>query len=495
MTALCNGTSYNERWRFLLGWDEDGFDLRANTWRELIHPEDRLIVENALRDHWEQRWPFAKTIRMMHRSIGWRWILVRGTARRDSRGDPVRMVMIFADVDERVRAELRVRALIEAIPDTLLRVRSDGTVLAVKDGGKFEELTGLGTVPPHWLFAAISGTETGRRVAECLRTAARQAGVSQLTFRVSRPGGRQGEFDLRIVGSGDDEAVCIVRDVTREKQIEEQLSRGRRMEAIGQLAAGLAHEINTPLQYIGDNLQFIKDSVRDLMALLTEYRAVLAQSESPSQQARKDLDEREASMDIAYVQSVLPSSMANAGEGLTQIEKIVRAMKTFEEVGRQERAPVALNPLFENAMVVATHSWKAVAEIDLRMSPDLPAVPCVAGEIAQVFINLLTNAIHAIADKQRGSGKKGHVVVETSHVATEDGKSWIELRVSDDGVGIPEDVRARIFDPFFTTRGVGSGTGQGLAYAHDIVVRQHGGTIHFETSDGVGTTFVVRLPL
>jgi two-component system NtrC family sensor kinase len=487
-----NKTRYNERWRFLLGWDEEGFDLAANTWRDLIHADERPEVERAIIDHLEQDWPFLQTVRMRHRSQGWRWILMRGTARRNLEGEPLRMVIIFADIDERVRAESQVRALVEAIPDTIARVRSDGKVLAIKEGNRLEYGAQGSERVPRGLFNAIQVSEVGERVMACIRTASEREEVAQIPCRLRNAAGDPVDYDIRIVRSGTDEAICIVRDVTREKSVEEHLARGKKLVAIGQLAAGLAHEINTPLQYIGDNLQFAKEAIPPLLALMDDYQNVLRAGKPVSIDAMTAISEKEEAVDLPYLRESLADTLGNGLDGLAQIARIVSAMKTFEDVGRQERAHVELNAIVENATVVATHAWRPVAEVTMRLTPNLPMVPCIAGEIAQIVLNLVINAAQAIADKVGGSGRKGRITVETFHLPASES---VEIQVTDDGVGIPEAIRGRIFDPFFTTRPVGQGSGQGLAQVHSAVVRLHGGTIHFDSREGEGTRFWVRLPL
>jgi two-component system, NtrC family, sensor kinase len=484
-------TRYNERWRFLLGWDEEEFRLTPDTWRELVHADERADVEKAIADHLEQEWPFVQTVRMRHRSRGWRWILMRGTSRRNEQGAPTRMVIIFADIDERVRAETQLRALLEAIPDTILRVRVDGTVLAVKEGSRVEHAHLDSDTVSHKVFDAIVSSESGSKVMDAIRCAGKATEAVRIPCHL-RSGNVETDYDIRIVHGGIDEAVCIVRDVTRDKTAEEQLSRGKKLQAIGQLATGLAHEINTPLQYIGDNLQFAKDSMAPLLELVGEYHNVVCQEQPIPVETREAVARKEEEIDLSYVRGALAGALAAAQEGLGQIARIVRAMKTFEDVGRQERARVDLNPIVENATVVATHAWKHVAELSMQLEPNLPFAPCVAGEIAQVVVNLVINAAQAIGDKVGHSGRKGRITVETRRGADADS---VELRVTDNGIGIPEAIRARVFDPFFTTRTVGQGIGQGLAQVHAAVVNLHGGTVRFDSRIGEGTCFIVSLPL
>ena len=197
-----------------------------------------------------------------------------------------------------------------------------------------------------------------------------------------------------------------------------------------------------------------------------------------------------AAADIAYLTEELPKSIEQTLQGVARVAKIVRAMKDFSHPGAVEKVPTDLNHAVESTVTVAHNEWKYVADLDLVLDPQLPRVSCLPGELNQVILNLVINAAHAIGDVVGdGAGGKGRIRVSTSRQG-----DWAEIRVQDSGTGIPEAVRGRIFDPFFTTKAVGKGTGQGLTIAHLVVVKQHGGTIEFETALGKGTTFIVRLP-
>lgn len=471
-----------------VGWEEANFELTPNTWRDMVHEDDKASLKTAIAEHLESAWPLVQTIRMRHRILGWRWILVRGRASLDAEGKPRRMVLLFADIDERVRAEAQVHALVEGIPDTIISLRSDGTILAAKDGSR-SKAGAPRAKTAHELFAAIRTSEVGPRVMECLATAGRREDVVQISCRLQEAGSRPTEYELRIMGSGVDQAVCIVRDVTLERRNEEELARGRKLEAVGQLAAGLAHEINTPLQYIGDNLEFVKDSVSCLLSLIDEFHKLVGPL-PPEVETAITLKEDE--IDLSYLREATAPALSRGLDGLAHIARIVQAMKTFESAGRQERIRVALNPILENAALVASRAWSQYLELTMRLDDRLPPVPCIPGEIAQVVMNLVINAAQAIAEKVKDSGVKGQITIETLHRPAD---GMVEFHVIDDGVGIPPAIQARVFDPFFTTRPPGHGTGQGLAQVHAAVVGQHGGSVEFESSVGQGTTFVVRLPL
>ena len=483
---------YNDRWRYLLGWDNDGFETTPTTWLELVHDDERAAVEENLRDHLDQGWPFIQNVRMRHRGIGWRWILIRGASRRDEENQPIRMVIIFADIDERIRAETQVQALVEAMPDTMFRVRTDGTLLAVKHGHSTEGSPLDQLEEQQQLFSVLTDSEVSERLTASFQSAGKKGEVEVIPCRLKNKAGDTAHLEIRVIRSAEDESVCIVRDITREKQVEQQLARSKEMEAIGHLAAGLAHEINTPLQYIGDNLHFVKDLLPELLDLVQGYNALLAKGAMATEADRSQLAEAEAKMDLDFTREAMGSVIGNAMAGIAQIEKIVRAMKVFENVGKLERAPVDLNVVVDNATVVATNAWSKVAELSLRLATGLPFVPCIASEITQVVINLVVNAAQAIAAKFGANGIMGHIVVET---VDDRARGFVEIRVTDDGEGIREEIRDKIFDPFFSTRPVGHGTGQGLARVQSSVIGQHGGTVEFSSEVGKGTVFTARLPL
>jgi PAS domain S-box-containing protein len=475
----------------LLGYDIDELNVTSLTWRELIHPDEREALEKALSDHLVEAWPFEQRVRMRHRATGWRWISIQSAAKRGATGEVERMIIVFVDIDARVRAENQVRALIEAIPDTILRIGLDGTLLAVKHGKLISEPRTNGMAAQSYLAETIQDPIIREKILAAAALVSSRDEVTLIPCHQTTPQGEERHSEIRVVPSGEEEAICIIRDVTREKAIEEHLSRSQKLEAIGQLAAGLAHEINTPMQYIGDNLHFAKETLPDLLGLLDAYQAAIREnpdSAIPSKVVEL-LSEREAAVDLVYLRESLPRLFSSALEGVARVAKIVGAMKTFENVGRQVRSPVDLNTLVENAVMVSTNVWTGVAELSMQLDPNLPFVDCVAGEIGQVILNLVANAAQAIADKVGTSGKG------VLAIATRPQEQDVELRVSDDGIGIAEGIRERVFDPFFTTRAVGEGTGQGLAQVHTAVVKLHGGSVRFESQEGLGTTFIVRLPV
>jgi signal transduction histidine kinase len=283
------------------------------------------------------------------------------------------------------------------------------------------------------------------------------------------------------------------QDVTRRRQLESQLARRQKLEAIGQLAAGIAHEINTPTQYIGDNIRFLQDAFADLGTLLAQYTALLqaARAGTLSLPLLRQIESTAAHLDIGYLVEEIPQAIQQSLEGIERVTRIVQAMKDFSHPGTGHKIPIDLNRAIESTITVARNEWKHIAEVTLDLEPSLPLVPCWPDAINQVVLNLIVNAAHAIADvvEAQGTGK-GCITVRTRQE-----RDAIVLSITDTGSGIPAAIRDRVFDLFFTTKTVGKGTGQGLAIAYDVVVRKHAGTITFDTVEGEGTTFIVRLPL
>ena len=284
----------------------------------------------------------------------------------------------------------------------------------------------------------------------------------------------------------------MIEDTTERKALHQQLLQAQKLESIGQLAAGIAHEINTPTQYIGDNVRFLKDAFTDLTSLIAEYGKVLAtvkENAALAETLKESLNAIDR-VDKDFLLNEIPNAIDQGLEGVTRVATLVSAMKEFSHPGTKEKSPVNLNKAIESTITVARNEWKYVADMETDFDQTLPAIPCLPGEVNQVILNLIVNAAHAIGDVvAKGGTKKGKIRIQTRNC-----EDWVEIRIQDSGTGIPKHVQARVFDPFFTTKEVGKGTGQGLAIARSVVVDKHDGSIHFETEEGKGTTFIICLP-
>lgn len=301
----------------------------------------------------------------------------------------------------------------------------------------------------------------------------------------------------RIVGT-----FGVSRDITLRKQAEQQhrelliqLQLAQKLESIGRLAAGIAHEINTPTQFITDNAHFLTNTFSDLTKVLEAARTLrdAAKNEPALAASAEQFTSIEQAVELNYLLTEIPSTLKQSLDGLGRVARIVRSLKEFSHPSNAHRGATDLNRVIATAITVSRHEWKYVAEVVTDLSPDLPPVPCVVDEFNQVILNLLVNAAHAIesAQQQKNTpGNQGTITVRTRL----DGK-WALVEIEDTGTGIPDEIRERIFDPFFTTKPVGKGTGQGLTIVQNVIVKNHHGTIDVTSAIGRGTVFHIRLPL
>ena len=295
--------------------------------------------------------------------------------------------------------------------------------------------------------------------------------------------------------------VAIVRDITvrLEKEAEREILRTRlhqeqKLASVGQLAAGIAHEINTPAQYLGSNIDFLKEAFADISPLV-EHLSLFLEKAKTQQIAPELITAADNSLDEAdwpYLKEEIPAAINQSIDGVKQISSIVLAMKNFSHPGGTEKEPTDLNELISTTLTVSRNEWKYWVEPVLQLDASLPHVPCMRNEIGQVFLNIFVNASHSIAEKlgANTAGEKGQLTISSR---TDDNRAIIT--VTDSGCGISKENLAKIFDPFFTTKEVGKGTGQGLTIAHDIVTNKHGGTLDVSSEEGIGTTFTITLPV
>lgn len=402
------------------------------------------------------------------------------------------ILVVGADITERKRAEksenlLRMlmdqsHDIIEVIdPDTLRFV--DFNERACQDSGySREELLSMSISDIDPAFATAP-----RNVAKAQLQETGGSAILETMHRRKDGSTYPVEASVRHVQLDRGYWLCVVRDITDRQRLQQS----QKLESIGQLAAGIAHEINTPTQYIGDNVRFLKDAFGELSSLLTNYGRLLeaAKGNTLSGETVHEVEAAVEHADVGYLLEEIPKAIAQTLEGVTRVAKLVGAMKDFSHPGTKDKILVDLNRAIESTITVARNEWKYVAEMETDYDSSLPPVLCLPAEFNQVILILIVNAAHAIADVVgEGNSGKGKITVQTRNGPE------CEIRIQDTGTGIPEKIRPRIFEPFFTTKEIGKGSGQGLAIARSVIVDKHGGTIHFETEEGKGTTFVVRLP-
>jgi two-component system NtrC family sensor kinase len=413
--------------------------------------------------------------------------------------------MVEARTAELVREHQKLRDFIDNSPAGIFQTTQEGTFISANPA--LARI--LGYASPEELKTHL--TDVGKEVyadpdrrKELLSALQRDGHVHDFEIEVKcKDGSRKWtSMTASTTRVPDLAAPCIhgyLVDISEQKHalhernlMEAQLRQAQKLESVGRLAAGIAHEINTPVQYIGDNLRFLAESFTALNRLLAEQQklsaAALAARFSPELTANVEAAARDS--DLAFLGGEIPKAFQQSLEGVNRVAAIVNAMKEFSHPGVAEKVPVDLNKAIQTTITVARNEWKYVAEVATNFDTSLPLVPCYPGEFNQVILNLLVNAAHAIGDVvRRTPGTKGVISITTRH----DGR-WAEIRVADTGAGIPMAIRDRIFEPFFTTKEVGKGTGQGLAISRATIVRKLGGELTFESTEGKGATFIIRLP-
>jgi two-component system, NtrC family, sensor kinase len=290
--------------------------------------------------------------------------------------------------------------------------------------------------------------------------------------------------------SGRRAVLVVAQDITVRKALEVELRHAQKLEAVGSLAAGIAHELNTPIQFVGDNIRFLQEAFVAMQSLVAKYREMFEAlvSHTVTPELIESVSRVEEVAEADYLRNEVPVALTQTLDGVQRVATIVRAMKEFAHPAHAEKTAADLNKALSNTLIVARNEIKYVADVKTDLG-EIPPVICNLGDMNQVFLNLLVNAGHAIADVVKGTDRRGLITVGTRIEG-----EHVVVSFSDTGCGIPPNIRNRIFDPFFTTKEVGRGTGQGLAIARSIVVDKHGGSLAFESEVGKGTTFFVRLP-
>jgi PAS domain S-box-containing protein len=456
-----------------------------------------------------------------------RRFVIRKRAYRDDQDRIAGMVGVLQDITEREKRQAENARLAAGL------AQAEEAVLILDQAGRisfanpaFERIAGF---PPSEAL--------GAQVARLLCRSPEEMGLVDEIWDSLQAGkpwkgtftafGKQGEpFEARMsIAPIRDERgqvsayVAALSDITQDLELQAKLAQSQKLQSIGQLAAGIAHEINTPAQYVGDNIRFIQESLaplREVLTLLTEQLAAATSSgadptdadpaEAPSAEApdaepdrgavechqARRLREAVDACDLPYLLDELPNATAESLAGVQRISTIVSAMKEFAKPHTLDR-PVAvdINRVVEGVSVIARNEYKYVAELELDLDEQMPLVYCVPDDINQAVLNLLINAADAVEQViSPDAGEKGRITLRT--VAR---PGWADIHVIDTGQGISEDVRDKIFDPFFTTKEVGAGVGQGLSVVHGKVVKRHGGKIDFTTTPGKGTEFVISLPI
>jgi two-component system NtrC family sensor kinase len=420
---------------------------------------------------------------------------------RDSNGKHYGRIWYFRDITDRKLTEQALRAserqyreLFENATEIIFTTDLDGLFTSLNLAG--QKPLGYSKEEAAKLNIWDLVTDRDRKILEHGR-AQLFASESQVTseIEVTAKGGRCVKLEIRPRLIFERETPvgiqAIARDITGRDMAEMELRQAQKLESVGRLASGIAHEINTPIQFVGDNTRFLQDAFVSIEKLIRTCHQFLDASTASHSDSSLVLEIRKAEeqADCDYLLEEIPKALSQMLEGIDRVATIVRAMKEFAHPENTEMAAADINKALKSTMTVARNELKYVAEIEAQFG-DLPLVICNVGDLNQVFLNLLVNAAHAIGDVVKDSGARGKITVQT---AAEGDR--VLISIADTGSGIPAAIRNRIFDPFFTTKEVGRGTGQGLAIARSVVVERHGGTLTFESEEGKGTTFYIRLPI
>ncbi|WP_319542277.1 PAS domain S-box protein [uncultured Pseudodesulfovibrio sp.] len=488
----------NEQMHQLTGLNSS--ELIGQGWLQRIHEEERT----QLLERWFSSTPVHKgrrELRLLSSEGKTAWVLGQIVELKNSTDVVVGNVVTFTDITQIKEAELaksRLSAAIEQASEMIIIMDMDANITYVNPA--FEKTTGYkrDTVIGKSPGFLNSGEQDSSIYEELWRTVTRGDVYSGRFINLKKNGKRYTqELSIGPILDGHGDIigyVGVARDISEQLVIEAQLRQSQKLESIGELAAGIAHEINTPTQYVSSNIQFLKDSFITYEKMLEQCRElverVMLQDDGPScvslrEFAENLLDEKE----LEYLKGDIPQALNESEAGLKRVAEIVRSVKQLAHPGEMNKSYHQLNEIVRDAVTVSANEWKYVAEVVSEYDDTLHPVFCLKGEVGQVVLNLIINGAHAIEKKKLTTGEQGVISVKTYQAG-----AMAVLEVADTGTGIPSDVIDKIFDPFFTTKEVGKGTGQGLAIAHNVVVNMHGGKIDVSTEPGEGTTFVVRLP-
>lgn len=412
------------------------------------------------------------------------------------------MALLKEQKRRKLEATQRLKTILDSVVEGILIIDATGMIQDFnKSAGEILRATGdelLGT-SVDVMFIDRKATVRHRLLNRCINIS---SGVLKYDYTETMAQRLDGDsFPMEIIVSpanfeSEMSYLYIFRDITRrktaeesQKKLEEDLREALKLEAIGHLAGGIAHEINTPSQYIRDNLKFLNDSYGSLSRILgLALQTLWKNRASLPPNTFEDFVRQMRDSDLEFLLEEIPHATQQSLDGINQVARIVLSMKEFSHPGGAEKTTTDINRVLSNVIVISRNEWKHNADIIEKFDPEIPHIPCHINEINQVFLNLIVNAAQAI----QAAGRKpdvGHITVKTTSL-----DDSILISISDNGTGIAKEDRSKVFNPFFTTKEVGKGTGQGLSITHDIVTVRHGGRIWFETEMGKGTTFHVLLP-
>ncbi len=489
---LYNSPSYQK----VLGYSSE--ELKATSPAELIHPEDRQRVLEAAESARLTRRGERLEYRIRHKDGTWRILESVATAIPNEEDQIENLVIVNRDITKRRqaeetkdRADQLFRSIAENSADLIAVVDKAGH--RIYNNPAYERLLGYTQEELKLTNSFQQIHPDDRSLVTRAAERALKTGVGQIVeYRMQRKDGTyvtlesHGSF-IRDSRGEIEASVISARDISDRRMALQT----EKLSAIGQLAAGIAHEINTPVQYVSDNIAFLSDTWSQLdaaMALCLIPERVFATSDSSSSTAVTPTGPPE---DWDWLRQQVPKAISQSLEGIRRMSKILGAMRRFSHTGGGEREQVDLNEALDATLTIVQNQIKHIADVQTDYQPNLPHLECYADEMNQVFLNLIVNATHAIREASKKQAReRGKLNIRTRQIDND-----VQIEIQDNGTGIPLPVCARVFDPFFTTKQVGEGTGQGLTICHDIVVQKHHGNIWFDTELDRGTTFFIRIPI
>lgn len=488
---------------------------------DFLSPENRKIVQQQT----IQRMKGVKSsyeLEIIREDKDIRQVLVTASPVYNDEQDITRVFAIIHDITKSKQAEQtlreseeRFRTIANTATDAIIMIDYRGNVSYWNPaaetifGYSYDEIIGENLhnilVPDRFIdahkkaFPEFAKTGKGGAIGKSLEVAGIRKDGSEFLIDLSLS-------SIQIEGKWH--AVGIIRDISGRKRFEVQLMHAQKMESIGTLAAGIAHEINTPTQFVGNNIRFLEDSFEDLSKIISMCGELIEENKRTGSNNDKlnAVSKAMEDADYEFLIEEIPKAIEQSKRGIQNVSRIVSAMRSFAHPGTEEKNLTDIHKAIESTITISRNEWKYVADLETDFDPALSVVPCYVGEFNQVILNLIVNAAHAIGqainEKKTESGLVddigGSKKVDLRgkiKITTKKKTDYAEIRITDTGCGISEEIRDRLFDPFFTTKDVGKGTGQGLTLSYNVIVEKHGGEITFESEMGVGTTFVLRLPL
>jgi two-component system, NtrC family, sensor kinase len=499
-------------------------DCLGQNFTPFIHPEDLGAIDRILQQLCQDRIPHENLeIRIRHEQGHWVWILVSHSVLLEGH-DVVAIQGVAKNISDRKaveealrQSESRFQEMMQNIQGAIYRyiMRTDGSdsFLYISPSWQYiyeqDPQEAIDDITNAW---KLVHPEDQPLLSSKLQEAAQSLELLALEYRIITAKGNHKWVSFQVqpkkLANNDIVMDGIIVDVTAKKTAELQLQlqteklektlselkqaqtrmiQSEKMSSLGQLVAGIAHEINNPVNFIYGNLKHTDRSFQDLIQLIQTYRECYPEADSRVQ----DLIEE---MDLEYLLADLPKMLGSMKMGADRIRDIVLSLRNFSRLDESDLKAANLHAGIDNTLLILQHRLKSQNQRPkievLKTYGEFAALECYAGQLNQVFMNILSNAIDALED----SLQKDSSLCPQISIVTEEIDNEVVIRISDNGIGIPQKHLSQLFDPFYTTKPVGKGTGMGLSISYQIVVDRHGGRLECESTPGEGTTFVIYLP-